>query len=47
MAIVNANYEFILRDFRTNGRILVRGIIENNTFYDKLKKQQITYSSYK
>lgn len=37
MAIANANYEFILCDFGTNGRISDGGVIENTLFYNKLK----------
>lgn len=41
MVIVNANYEFILCDFGTNGRISDGGIFENTTFYDKLKNNKL------
>lgn len=37
MAIVNADYEFTLVDVGTNGRISDGGVIENTTFYEKLK----------
>jgi hypothetical protein len=37
MAIANANYEFILCDFGTNGRISDGGVIDNTLFYKKLK----------
>lgn len=37
MAIANANYEFILCDFGTNGRISDGGVISNTKFYEKLK----------
>lgn len=36
MAIANANYEFILCDVGTNGRISDGGVIENTNFYQKL-----------
>lgn len=40
-AIVNANYEFLLIDVGTNGRISDGGIIEKTHFYDKLKNNQL------
>ena len=36
MAITNANYEFIMVDFGTNGRISDGGVIDNTTFYRRL-----------
>ncbi|VEN43487.1 unnamed protein product, partial [Callosobruchus maculatus] len=36
MAIVNANYEFIMCGCGTNGRVSDGGVIENTLFYDKL-----------
>lgn len=36
MAITNANYEFIMVDFGTNGRISDGGVIENTTFHRRL-----------
>jgi hypothetical protein len=39
MGIANANYEFILVDFGTNGHISDGGVIENTDFYDKLKNK--------
>lgn len=36
LAVANANYEFIMCDFGTNGRISDGGVIENTAFYDKL-----------
>lgn len=36
MAIANANYEFIMIDFGTNGRVSDGGVIENTSFYEKL-----------
>lgn len=41
MAIVNANYEFILCDFGTNGRVSDGGVIENTNFYNKLKNNTL------
>lgn len=37
MAICNANYEFLLCDFGTNGRISDGGVINNTLFYYNLK----------
>lgn len=37
MAVVNANYEFIMCDFGVNGRISDGGVIEYTQFYQKLK----------
>lgn len=42
MAIVNANYEFILCDFGTNGRVSDGGVIENTLFYEKLKNGKLS-----
>lgn len=36
MAIANANYEFIMCDCGTNGRVSDGGVIENTRFYDRL-----------
>ncbi|XP_076056365.1 uncharacterized protein LOC143034318 [Oratosquilla oratoria] len=36
MGIANANYEFIMCDFGTNGRISDGGVLDNTKFYDKL-----------
>lgn len=36
MAIANANYEFIMVDFGTNGRVSDGGVIEKTEFYRKL-----------
>ncbi|KAK5637862.1 hypothetical protein RI129_000145 [Pyrocoelia pectoralis] len=36
MAIVNANYEFILVDVGTNGRVSDGGVLENTDFFKKL-----------
>lgn len=32
MAVVNANYEFIMVDVGTNGRILHGSVLQNTTF---------------
>lgn len=45
MAIVNANYEFILCDFGTNGRVSDGGVIENTNFYNKLKNNTLNIPS--
>lgn len=37
LAIVNANYEFLMVHFGTNGRISDGGVIENTNFYTKLQ----------
>lgn len=37
MAICNANYEFILCNFGTNGRVSDGGVIDETVFYEKLK----------
>lgn len=36
MAIANANYEFIMCDIGTNGRVSDGGVIRNTKFYEKL-----------
>ena len=36
MAIANANYEFIMCDVGTNGRVSDGGVIRNTRFYEKL-----------
>lgn len=41
MAIVNANYEFTMIHFGTNGRVSDGGVIENTTFYVKLKNKSL------
>lgn len=41
MAIANANYEFIMCDFGTNGRVSDGGVIENTVFYQKLKNNSL------
>lgn len=41
MAIANANYEFILCDIGTNGRVSDGGAIENTKFYEKLANDQL------
>lgn len=42
MAIVNANYEFIMCDFGVNGRISDGGVIEYTHFYEKLKHGKLS-----
>lgn len=37
MAVVNANYEFIMVDVRTNGLVSDGGVLQNTTFGKKLK----------
>ncbi|KAJ8963716.1 hypothetical protein NQ314_005437 [Rhamnusium bicolor] len=41
MAIANADYEFIMCDFGTNGRISDGGVIDNTLFYKKLKANKL------
>lgn len=41
MAVVNANYEFLLRDVGTNGRISDGGVISNTQFYEKLVSNEL------
>ncbi|KAJ8940899.1 hypothetical protein NQ314_010539 [Rhamnusium bicolor] len=41
MAIANADYEFIMCDFGTNGRISDGGVIDNILFYKKLKANKL------
>lgn len=41
LAIVNANYEILLADVRTNGRISDGGVIRNTKFYDLLNKNAL------
>lgn len=47
MAIANANYEFILCDFGTNGRISDDGVIETTKFYDKPVNEELNLPSHK
>ncbi|XP_050512107.1 uncharacterized protein LOC126888148 [Diabrotica virgifera virgifera] len=41
MAVVNANYEFIIYEFGVNGRICDGGVIEQTIFYNKLKENTL------
>ena len=41
MAVVNANYEFIISEFGVNGRISDGGVIEHTTFHNKLKNNSL------
>lgn len=41
MAVVNANYEFIVSEFGVNGRISDGGVIEHTVFYNKLKTNSL------
>lgn len=38
LAIADANYQFIMCDFGTNGRISDGGVLKNTIFYEKLEK---------
>lgn len=42
MAIVNANYEFIMVDVGTNGRVSDGGVIQNTKFYKKLIANELS-----
>lgn len=41
MAVVNANYEFIVCEFGINGRNSDGGVIEQTKFYDKLRNNSL------
>jgi len=41
MAIVNANYEFIMVDVGTNGRVSDGGVFSNTQFYKRLVKNEL------
>lgn len=41
MAIVNANYEFIMCDFGINGRISDGGVLKATKFYEKLANNEL------
>lgn len=41
MAVVNVNYEFIMADFGTNGRVSDGGVIENTEFGKRLKDEKL------
>lgn len=41
LAIVDAEYRFLLVDFGTNGRISDGGVLQNTTFYEKLKNDSL------
>lgn len=45
MAIVDANYQFILCDIGTNGRVSDGGAIENTSFYRQLKNKTLNIPS--
>jgi len=38
LAIADANYQFIMCDFGTNGRISDGGVLKNTIFYERLEK---------
>lgn len=44
MAIVDANYQFLLCDFGTNGRISDGGVLQNIEFYKKLQNNNLKIS---
>ena len=41
LAIVDANYRFLLLDFGTNGRISDGGVLQNTRFYEKLVEKKL------
>lgn len=41
MAVVNANYEFIVCEFGINGRNFDGGVIEQTKFYNKLRNNSL------
>lgn len=43
MAVVNANYEFIMVDVGTNGRVSDGGVLQNTAFGQQLKNNALKY----
>lgn len=41
LAIVDANYRFLLVDFGTNGRVSDGGVLQNTRFYEKLEEKRL------
>lgn len=41
MAIVDSNYEFLLLDFGTNGRIYDGGVLQNTKFFEMLQDNKM------
>lgn len=41
LAIVDANYRFLLVDFGTNGRVSDGGVLQNTKFYEKLESNEL------
>ncbi|CAH1967990.1 unnamed protein product [Acanthoscelides obtectus] len=41
LAIVDANYRFLLVDFGTNGRVSDGGVLQNTRFYEKLVEKNL------
>jgi len=46
LAIVDAQYKFILCDFGTNGRISDGGVLRNTVFFDKLEHNKLNIPAY-
>lgn len=44
LAIVNADYQFIMCDFGTNGRISDGGVLQNTIFYEKFQNRDLKIS---
>ncbi|XP_026810641.1 uncharacterized protein LOC113552131 [Rhopalosiphum maidis] len=41
LGLVNANYQFLLADFGTNGRHSDGGVLQNTTFFEKLLNEEL------
>lgn len=42
LGLVNANYQFMLVDFGTNGSISDEGVLQNTTFFEKLINKELS-----
>lgn len=45
LAIVDGNYQFLLCDFGTNGRISDGGVLANTKFFEKLENNELCIPS--
>lgn len=43
MAIVNANYQFMMIDVGANGRVSDGGVMKNTVFWRKLSENQLNF----